>query len=214
MKKVLLSAFALMVLAFGVSAYFYTSPGAGVKSVISYEVRQGATVTATKIRTQNKNWNFSEETTYLNTAPEPNRVQHSVCIVGNGMFEVDHVAGSLSYLSKCAENYRSQATMEASPFYSETTTLMGYTVVVLTNEGITSYFAPALQAFLKHDLGDGKVIEAVNVDTSTVPTVVLPSYDVVSYDDYKEYLTAVLEAEQITQAEYDTLYAEIPSQFQ
>jgi len=212
--KILISTIALLVLAFGVSAYIYTSPGAGVKSVISYEVRQGTTVTSTKIRTQNKNWNFSEETTYLNTPPVPNRVQHHVCIIGTGVFSVDHAAGSLKYMSKCTENYRSQATMEASPFYSHTTTLMGYTVVVTVNDGVTSYFAPALQTFLKHDMGEGFVIEAVNIDTTTVPTVVLPSYDVVSYDDYKEDLAIMLEAEEITQAEYDTLYAEIPSQFQ
>lgn len=214
MKNILITIGALLVLTLGVSAYFYTSSGAGVKSVVSYEVRQGGTVTATKIRTQNKNWNFSEETTHLNTAPEPNRIQYHVCVVDSGMFKVDHAAGSLSYMSKCQESYKSQAAAEASPYYSHTTTMLGYTVVVTSRPGLTAYFAPALQTYLKFDLGDGMVVEAVNVNTTTVPTVVLPAYSIVSYDDYKEDLAAQLEAEAITQAEYNALYAEIPAQFQ
>lgn len=214
MKRILISGFALLVLGLGVSAYMYTTPGAGAKSVITYELRQGSTVTGTKIRTQNKNFNFSEETTYLNASPEPNRLQYHTCIIGNGMYEINHSAGSLRYMSKCEVGYISQETMEASANYSQTTTFLGYTVVVLTNNGITSYFSPALQTFLKHDLGEGRVVEAVNVNITSVPSVVLPAYNVVSYDDYKDDLAAQLEANVITQAEYNALYAEIPSQFQ
>ena len=87
-------------------------------------------------------------------------------------------------------------------------------MVVETNDTITTYYAPALQQVLKADMGDGKVIEAVNVTTTGVPTVVLPAYDVVSYDEYKAILTMQLEESVITQAEYNALYAEIPSEFQ
>lgn len=66
----------------------------------------------------------------------------------------------------------------------------------------------------KRALGDGKVIEATNVTTTGVPTVVLPAYDVVSYDEYKSILTMQLQEAVITQAEYNALYAEIPPEFQ
>lgn len=215
MKNVLLTIAAICCLTLGVGAYIFTeTPGAGVKSVITYDVKQGTVVTATKIRTQNKNWNFSEETTYINTSPEPNKIQDYVCIVGNGLYKVDHIAGGLSYMSKCQESYRSQAAAEASPNYVSTSTFLGYTVVIQSNDGLTTYYSPALQTVLKYDLGDGKVIEATNVTTTGVPTVALPAYSVTDYDEYKISLTDQLEAEMITQTEYDTLYAEIPSQFQ
>jgi len=202
----------LLFLIVGVGAYVLTTQ-AGVKSVITYDIKYNSDVIGQKIKVNNKNWNYSEETSYFDAQSLVTTVHTGICIVNDGYYKVNHASGKLRYQSKCEPTYITQAQAESSPDYVNTTTFLGYTVVVTTNDYITVYYSPALQDVLKYDLGNGKVIEATSVTTSGVPTVVLPAYSVESYNEYKEILLMQLQESIITQAEYDQLYNEIPAQF-
>lgn len=212
MKKIVIATVAALFLAVGAIAYVYTLP-AGVKAVITYNVTDDGLLTATKIHTSNKNWNYSEETSYLADDDSVRLIQTHVCIAGDGMYKVNHDTGTLRFQSKCEPAWVTLSQAQASPDYVATETFLGYTVVKQSNEMMTTWYSPDLQAVLKYDFGDGKIIEAVNVTTVGVPNVVLPSYAMESYDEYIAILGAQLAEGKITQAQYDAAYNAIPPQF-
>jgi hypothetical protein len=212
MKKILIASMSALFLVAGAVAYMFTLP-AGVKSVIAYNITQDGYIVGSKVRTSNKNWNYSEETTYLEQDSEVFNIQNHVCVAGDGLYKIDHTAGELSFQSRCEPIHRTLAQAQASPDYVTTTTFLGYQVVVETNELITVYFSPDLQAVLKYQIDGGKVIEATNVTVAGVPSVVLPNYTLTSYDDYIAILDQQLADGFISQAAYDAEYNAIPPEF-